>query len=223
MAETAEEIDLKVTTSGIDSRTMKWSDIGLKQNNATVTIYPISSLPSEPAGQANAIDDRYANGLIDKRTYDRLLAWGDMPARDKYVNAEADLIETTLDEICRTKKFIAPEQGVQDPTLCLSMAKARYNLEKRFKAPKKVLRAIQQYMAVAADYIANPSGSFLPPAITPPQPAPAMPAAAGPPGLGAPPPQAMLPAMGTPANPETPVPAPPPVQVAPPMAAPPTV
>ena len=221
MAETAAEINLQVTTSGIDSRTLSWSDVGIKDNNATVGVFPISSLPSEPAGMANEIDDRYANGLIDKRTYQRLLAWGDLRSADNYANAEQDEIETTLDEICRKKKFIAPEQGVQDPTLCLSMAKARYNLEKRFKAPRKTLRALQQYMAVAADYIANPGGQFLPPAVTPP--APAMGAAPGAPAIAPPSAQLALPPMGTPANPETPIPAPSPVQVAPPMAPPPTV
>lgn len=214
MIETAEEINLSVTTSGIESRTIKWSELGVGDGAANVSVFPISSLPSEPAGKANEIDDRYANGLIDKRTYRRLLAWGDLRADDNYATAEEDLIESTLDEICRTQKFIAPDPLQNMPTV-LTMASARWKLEKRFKAPRKTLRAIQQYMSVAADYIAHPDGQFLPPAITP---SPAAPALQPMPAPGAPP---ALPPIGTPANPETPIPAPPPVQVAPPMAPPP--
>src|SRR6185369_8881415 len=55
--ETASEIDLQVTTSGIDSRTLRWSEIGLDKGAANVGVYAISSLPSEPAGRANEIDD----------------------------------------------------------------------------------------------------------------------------------------------------------------------
>lgn len=208
MVETAKEINLKVITSGIQSRMLSWSDLGLKDGNATVAVFPISSLPSEPGGQANEIDDRYANGVIDKRVYRRLLAWGDLRADDNYATAEQDLIEATLDEICRKGKFIAPDQ-LQDMAVALATASARYKLEKRFKAPRKVLRSLQQYMAVAADYIAHPDGTFLPPAATAPAPG-AQPM----PGGGAPN------AIGAPAAPQTPVLAPPPVQVAPAMGAP---
>lgn len=212
--ETAGEINLEVTTSGIDSRTLRWSDLGLKEGSINVAVFPISSLPSEPAGKANEIDDLYANGAIDVRTWRRLLAWGDIRSDNNYATAAEDLIESTLDEICRTQKFIAPDV-IEDPALVLKMAKARYQLEKRFKSPRKTLRAIQQYMAVAADYIQHPDGQFLPPAIAP---APSQPV---PPAL-TPPVQAQgaLPPIGTPANPETLIPAPAPVQVAPPMGAP---
>ena len=203
--ETAEEINLQVITSGVESRTLRWSDLGIKRNKVSVSVFPISSLPSEPAGKANEIDDRYANGVIDKRTYRRLLAWGDLRADDNYATAEQDLIESTLDEICRTQKFIAPDI-TENPQLVIQTTKARYALERRFKAPRKTLRALQQYMAVAADMVQHPDGQFLPPAIAQ-EPAPA----AAPPIPGAP----RL-APGAP-------PAPPPVQVSPPMGAPPAV
>jgi hypothetical protein len=217
----AAEINLEVHTTGIESRTLRWSEIASKLDTANVTVFPKSSLPSEPAGQANEIDDRYANGLIDKRTYRRLLSWGDLRSSDNAATAEEDLVEATLDEICRTSKFVAPDP-IQDMQVVMSTASARYKLEKRLKAPRKTLRAIQQYMAVAADYVQHPDGQFLPPAITPPSalpPAPALQPMPGP-GIGGPP---GLPAIGTPQNPETPIPAPPPVQVAPPMGAPPTL
>lgn len=220
--ETAEEINLEVTTSGITAQTLKWSDLGTKTDGISVSVFPISSLPSEPAGRANEIDDRYANGVIDKRTYRRLLAWGDLRADDNYATAAQDLIEDTLDEICRKSKFIAPEL-MEDPAMCLQMAKARYALEKRYKAPRKTLRAIQQYMAVAADYIQHPDGQFLAPDTG------GAPGAApmGPPSaqLMPPPGPGQLGPMGspTPANPQTPIPAPSPVQLTPPMAPPPVV
>jgi hypothetical protein len=220
MVETAAEINLQVTTSGIDSRTMNWSELELGSDAANVTVFPISSLPSEPAGKANEIDDRYANGLIDKRTYRRLLAWGDLRADDNRATAEEDLIEATLDEICRTQKFVAPDPlGPDTMGIALQMAKARYQLEKRFKAPRKTLRAIQQYMAVAADYIAHPDGTYLPtgmPAAPAPGPAPGGPPMGAPPGPAAlPPPPAQISAA--------PSPSPPPVQVTPPMGAPPVL
>jgi hypothetical protein len=199
--ETAEEINLQVITSGIESKTLKWSDLGIKRNKVNVAVFPISSLPSEPAGKANEIDDRYANGVIDKRTYRRLLAWGDLRADDNYATAAEDLIEATLDEICRSQKFQAPEP-YQDPAMVLSMAKARYQLEKRFKAPRKTLRALQQFMAVAADQIQHPDGQFLPPPTPPALPAAGPPVGAAPPpnaGAPAPPPVQVAPAMGGPA------------------------
>jgi hypothetical protein len=200
----AEEINLSVTTSGIDSRKLNWKDLGVKRNTINVAVFPRSSLPSEPAGQAEEIEARYERGVIDTRVYRRLLSWGDLRSADNYATAEEDLVETTLDEIAETGKFIAPEL-YGDPQIALQMAKARHALEKRFKASRKVLRALQQYMAVAADYIQHPDGQFLPPAIT--APAPAQPVAALPGGAS---PQALPPMPGGPE----------PVQVAPGAAVP---
>ena len=104
--------------------------------------------------------------------------------------------------------------------MVLQTASARWKLEKRFKAPRKTLRAIEQYMAVAADYIQHPDGMFLPPAVTPPSAAPPVPGSPGLPPGGGPP---MLPPMGGPPGAEMAPPAPPPVQVAPAMSGPPAL
>ena len=200
--EVAEEINLKVTTSGIDSRALSWKDLGIRRNKFQVTVFPVSSLSLSAEDRAEEIEARRANGVIDNRTYQRLLSYGDTAATDRYATADMDLIESQLDDICRSEKFIAPEPYV-DPAMAFATAKARWALECRFKSSRKVLRCIAQYMAAAADARDNPGGQFLPPDV----PA-ALPPAAG----GMPPPG--------PGGPGGPALAPSPLQLTPPMAPP---
>jgi hypothetical protein len=188
-----DDIKPTIQTAEMSRRDLPWGDIDMARDERRVRAYPISSLPATPEGRAQQIADDYADGVIDKRTFFRLKGTLDTASYYRITTASDDLIEDTLDQIVKTGKFVAPEPTYDDQTVALKAAQARYNLEKRFKSPRKVLRALQQFMAALSDNINNPNGQTL----APPQPEVQTPAAinAATPGTipAPPPPQAVAP------------------------------
>lgn len=198
----AEEINAKVRTSQYRSRELNWKEIGLARSAGKVKAFPISSLPANPEGKQQQISDWYADGKIDTRAAFRLQALPDLTSYQKLVTASDDLLESTLDDICREQRFYPPEPTYENPPAALKHAWARYNLEKRYKSPRKVLRCLQQFIAVLADQINNPNGTMLPvpqqaPGIGPAAQAPSL-IAPGPGAPPAPPPLAVAPTQGAP-------------------------
>ena len=190
-----EEINPEIVTAEMPSRKFKWSDMKLAREQRKVRAYPISALPATPEGKAQQIADDYADGVIDKRTFFRLKGTLDTGSYYKIATASDDLVEATLDKIVREAKFYAPEPTYDALPVALKAAQARYNLEKRYGSPRKVLRSLQQFMAALTDMINNPEGQTMAP----------------------PAPEVQAPTAINAAAPGT-IPAPPPLQVAPPQA-----
>jgi hypothetical protein len=198
----AEECRPEVVVTGVGQHTLKWDEISktIKRDQYKVKPFPINALTGTPAEQQQKLSDWYANGQIDRRAFFRLQQLPDLASYANIATASDDLVEATLDDIVKTGKFIAPEPTYDTLQSALKVAQARFNLEKRYKSPRPVLRALRQFMSVLNDMIKFPDGQML-------QPAPA-PAA----GLG--------PADVMPQAPAAGLPAPPPLQVAPAQAAP---
>lgn len=200
----AEEVKPQVTVTGVRGRTIRWPDI--KADLGHITVYPISSLPSDPAGKAEKIEEDFANGAITSRVYYRLRQMPDGNASANLQTAADDLIEDTLDQICETQDYIAPEV-YDDLPAALRMVVARYFLEKRLRAPRPTLVALQDFMFALKDLISPPA----------PPPPPALPAPGGAPQLG-PMPGAAPFAPPAPAIPETAMQPGPSIKLPPPMA-----
>lgn len=184
----AAEVKASVTTSGVRGRSIDFDE--LKSEAGKITVYPVSGLSLTPADRAQEIEEQYAAGTIDKRVYMRLRSMPDVQAYVNLATAEEDLLESTLDEICETEDFVAPDPYT-DLQAAMRMVDSRYKLEKRLKASRKTLAALEDFMAAVADMIpqaapALPGGGA--PGLQP----PALPAAPVGPGGGAP----MLPGAG---------------------------
>jgi hypothetical protein len=193
-----EDTNATVRTGEYRARDISWKEIAQARKSGKVKAFPISSLPATPEGKQQQIEDWYAAGKIDVRAAFRLQALPDLTSYQKLVTASDDLLEDTLDRICREQKFLPPEPTYENPPAALKHAWARYNLEKRYQSPRKVLRCLQQFIAVLADQINNPNGQTL----SVPQQAP---------GLD---PAAVAPSLVPPGSPGA-APAPPPLPFAP--------
>jgi hypothetical protein len=193
----AEEINPKIMTAELPSRSFNWNDVKLAREQRKVQAFPISSLPAMPEGKAQQIADWYADGDIDSRVKFRLQALPDLASFSKLKTASDDLVESTLDEIVKTQRFVPPEPTYESLAVALKAAQARYNLEKRYKSPRKVMRALQQYMAAITDMINHPEGVTL----APPEPAVTAPSDLPVGTLPAPPPLQVAPTMAPPMRP----------------------
>lgn len=161
--EAAEAIKLKVDTP---EGPIEWDQIAMRPGGARRRAFPISALPSEPAGRQQRIATWYANGFISRSEAFRL---EDVPDTERFVSlatAVQDELEWTLDKIITEQKYYPPEV-YDDPATAIQTVNARYHYEKRRAAPPRVLKLLRDFMAQLAELAANPAA--LPPAPPAPQ------------------------------------------------------
>lgn len=195
--EAAEDVNLKIELPGVNGRTIAFQELKLKENARKIGVFPINALVNDPEGRQQQIAEMFADGDIDKRTKARLREMPDLRSFAQLETAADDLVESQLDEIVRTGKYIAPEP-FDDLTTAMTTARNRYWLEKRFvkfEEPtkgRKVLRHLQCYMTAIADMMTT-GQQFI-------QPAPAAPQGMQPPvGAPAAPPMQAQPSVPAPA------------------------
>ncbi len=56
---------------------IKWKDVNMDDDQFLLQMFPISSLPSEPAGRISTISEMMQGGLISPQTGRRLLDFSD--------------------------------------------------------------------------------------------------------------------------------------------------
>jgi hypothetical protein len=198
--EAADDINLSLDLPGVNGRTVAFADLKLKENARKISVFPINALVNDPEGRQQQIAELYADGNIDKRTKLRLMDMPDLQAFAQLQTAADDLVESQLDEIVRTGKYVAPEP-FDDLTTAMTMARNRYWLEKRFakyetkERARKVLRNLQCYMTAVSEMMTS-GQQFI-------QPAPSAPQGMQPPaGAPAAPPMQSAPSIAPPAVPQ---------------------
>jgi hypothetical protein len=195
--EAAEEAGLEIETP--EGR-IDWSLGSMAPDGMRRVAFPVSSLPSEPAGRQQQIDTWYANGFVSRAEKFRLEGVPDTERFISLATAVQDELEWTLDKIVTEQTYYPPEVYDVVPDAdgnianAMKTANARYHYEKRREAPAVVLRHLRTFMGALADLMSNPSA--LPPPAMPVAP-PAMMGAA--PGMPAPPPMQVAPGMAPPA------------------------
>jgi len=192
--EAAAEVNLKLELPGVNGRTISFNELRLKENARRIGVFPINALVNDPEGRQQQIAELFADGNIDKRTKLRLMEMPDLQSFAQLATAPEDLVESQLDEIVRTGKYVPPEP-FDDMQTAMMMARNRYWLEKRFKTPAKTLRQLQCYMTAVADMMTT-GQQFVQPApaaaqgMQPPAGAPAAPPVQAQPSIPAPTPLA---------------------------------
>lgn len=140
---------------------LDWADTSMGAGGIRRRAFPISSLPTEPAGRQQRIATWYANGFISRAEAFRL---EDVPDTERFVSmatAVQDELEWTIGKIVKEDHYYPPEVydivGPEGLATALRTVNARYHYEKRRKAPQSVLRKLRDFMAALADQAENPA------------------------------------------------------------------
>lgn len=78
---------------------IKWKDVSMEEDQYVLKVYPVSSLPDEPAGKLQTVQEYMQAGLMSPRTGRRLLDDPDLEAANSLANAQEDWINQTLEKI----------------------------------------------------------------------------------------------------------------------------
>lgn len=80
-------------------RRVKWSDVAMQEGTYEIECFAVSSLPSDPAGRTQMLEEWLNAGVIDLAQYRRLINAPDLGAETALMNAPREVIESAIDAI----------------------------------------------------------------------------------------------------------------------------
>jgi hypothetical protein len=152
--------EYKVRTPGRKSiANVDWKDIKLNQDDYVMQCYPVSSLPNDPAGRLQTIQEYAQAGFLTPRQARRLLDFPDLDQVESLANAEEDYLTSVLDRMVDDGKYTSPDP-LDDLALAQQLAleyyaKGKFNnlRDDRLDLIRRFLdqiKEVQQDMAQAA-------------------------------------------------------------------------
>lgn len=139
---------------GID--VIDWKELAtIKGNHSIMKAFPISSLPTSPAGRLQRAAEMFQVGQISKEDYLRIIDYPDTQAVIELVTAGRDAIDWMLDKIVEDGIFESPEPymnlDITKPGNAIEVAQNRYLRERTQGCPEERLELLRRFMQVAKD------------------------------------------------------------------------
>ena len=162
--------------------TISWEDAKMDEETYVLKVWPVSSLPSSPAGKLQAVMERIREGLISKEVGMALLDFPDISSEQNVELAMFEDINWTVEQILDGKAVDAPD-AMQNLDLGVRRMRSAYLNAKRNGAPESVMEALSTWMTTANEVLLQlqqpelPQQGAVPPPgeVTPPAPPPGPP------------------------------------------------
>lgn len=162
-------------------KTIDWKEIDLDQDEYIMKCFPTSSLPQEPAGRLQTVQEYVQAGFINPRTARKLLDFPDLEQVEDLQNAAEEWINECLEKIVDDGEYTPPDQFddlQQAEELCLEyiaqgkknkldtdriMLLIKYlNQVRAYKEKAMQAMAPQPGMAPQANPMATPQSDMIP-------------------------------------------------------------
>lgn len=151
--------------------TLDWKDVVLDEDKYEMQIFPVSFLPTSPAGRLQTVKELVKDGFIQDRSVAlSLLDFPDLEAFQSLQTASLDNIRKIVDNILQKGEFEAPDKYL-NITLARSIAQAAYERGEEQGRPRERLDLLDTWMSML-DELEDQMKP--PPAPAPAGPAPAM-------------------------------------------------
>lgn len=138
-------------------QTIDWKDIDMEEDEYFLKIFPTSTLPNDPAGRLQSIQEYVQAGMISVRTGKRLLDFPDLEQESDLQSAEEDYLHMVLEKIVDDGVLTPLEAAFDDLQLALEMGLEYYaqgklnNLEEeRLDLLRDFINQVKLGMGVAA-------------------------------------------------------------------------
>lgn len=138
--------DLEVKVKGKSFiETIKWSEVDMPEDSYIMQVFPVSSLPSTPAGKMAFVQELMQGGVIDPDLGTELLEFPDLERALSLKAASKNVVRQTLGRILEDGEYTAPEP-FQDLQYSIDYAQMFYNQAKLENAPEDRLELIRRYI-----------------------------------------------------------------------------
>lgn len=148
--------------------TIDWKEVDLEDDEYVMKIFPVSSLPQEPAGRLATIQEYIQAGFINPRTGRKLLDFPDLEQIEDLANSAEDYLMKILDKMVDDGEFTPPEP-YDDLGLARELALQYYSQGKINNLDEDKLDLLRQFMdqldvleQKTAEALAPPPGMPMP-------------------------------------------------------------
>jgi len=143
----AEEGDYSVTVPGQgETATVRWSDVNLDADEYVMQAFPVSSLPRDPAGRLQTIQEYAQAGFLSPRQARRLLDFPDLEQVEGLANASEDYLCSILDAIVDRGEYTPPEP-FDDLAMAKEMALEYYSRGRAAGLEEERLDLLRTFLA----------------------------------------------------------------------------
>lgn len=136
--------------------TIDWKDINLKEDEYVLKAFPVSSLPEDPAGRLQTVQEYAQAGWVSPQGARKLMSMPDIEMSDNLANASEDLLHKIFEEMLEEDgKYRSPEPYMNlalAKTLCLQYM----NYADAHNAPDEKMAMLDKFN-LAIDGLLNPA------------------------------------------------------------------
>jgi hypothetical protein len=125
--------------------TIDWGDVDLEDDEYVMKMYPVSSLPQEPAGRLQTIQEYIQAGFMSPRTGRRLLDFPDLEQVEELANSTEEYLNGILEKMVDDGIFTPPEP-YDDLGLARELALQFYAQGKTNNLEEEKLELLRQFM-----------------------------------------------------------------------------
>jgi len=129
-----------------------WSEIELDADEYVMQIWPVSSLPSTPAGKLQTIQEMLQAGLIPQEDAVKLLDFPDLEAVNNQLTAAIEDLDMVIEEML-DEGIYSPPEPMQNLELGLKRFQSAYLRARINKVPEGNLELLRRWMIDAKDML----------------------------------------------------------------------
>lgn len=127
-------------------KTIDWKDVDMEEDEYVMKIFPVSSLPNDPAGRLQTIQEYIQAGFITPRAGRRLLDFPDLEQIEDLQNSEEDYLHEILEKIVDDAVYTPPEP-FDDLNLAAELALEYYAQGKCSNLEEEKLQLLRNFIA----------------------------------------------------------------------------
>jgi len=124
---------------------MDFKEIKLREDDYTISVFPSSSLPNDPAGRLEAIDDLVKRGLLDPIEQRELLGFPDIEASNLLSTAQDEYLKEIFEKMLEDSEYTAPDP-LFNLALAQKLALQYYSLGYKLGEGEEKLELIRQFV-----------------------------------------------------------------------------
>jgi hypothetical protein len=145
-----------------------WKDVDMQRDEFFMKVFPVSSLPNDPAGRLQTIQEYMQAGLMKPRTGRRLLDFPDLEAVEDAQNAPEEYLKQIIEKIVEDGEMTPPEP-YDDLDLAKELALEAYAQGKMSGVEEEKLEMLRTFIDQVNELVQK--------SMPPPMPGPGVPAA----------------------------------------------
>lgn len=142
--------------------TIDWKSINLDEEDYQISCFPVSSLPNDPAGRLETIQEFAAAGMYTLREAKRLFGFPDLEQVDTLQTAAEEYILKIIDEMMETG-VVTRLEPYDDLQMALEIGMETYQLAKCHNADEDKLELLRQFIDDAKGMLAASIAAAQPP------------------------------------------------------------